>query len=198
VFESSIPKMHSAIDSLTVAIASGAIGIRYAFAPAEGAYQQQMLNIHTGPGGQMLQGLAGQRVEVAKRVMTEQKNVFRIESLGEWEGSSESIYEARIRLKQAHELAAQYQTPQVLGAEKKVRGMMATLEAQAARQYQLQYYQGFGPSGGAAWASFGRAAPGPAGIPGVDPNASVNLTAAIKELTMALTGVNPVGADLGR
>ena len=198
VFESSIPKMDAALDNLAVSIKKGAIGIAYAFAPAEGAYAQRLLDINTGPAAQALQGLRGQR-RVAMDLLGSRQADYdtaaaQLAGRGGRKADQYAIANtAKEKLRQASELTDQYATPTVRKAEDMLRIGLATKRAQAGQEYMLDYYKGFSPTSGANWGSFGRAGD-PGGLPKIDRVVTeVELTAAIKALTQALEGINPTG-----
>ena len=189
VFEKSIPKMHSAIDQLAVSIASGALSIKYAFAPAEEAYEQKILAIRTSPAGEAAQALQGRRKEVAELVRQRREEAY--PSHGQFTPPFGILKE---RLEEAKKLADQYRTPTILKAEATLRAGLWQLERQAAQQYQINYFRGFQPRAGANYASFGVSTYEPGRVPPVDRVVTeVELTAAIKELTAALQGLNPTG-----
>jgi len=203
VFEKSIPKMDAAIDSLATTIASGKIRLGYAFAPEEAAYQQRMLAIRTSPAGVALQTLLGQRKVAHAELHRREKEVWTwqkaIREAAVIAPEKEAQYRERLtvaqeRLRQSSEATAKMYAPAVMKAEKELRAGLETLRAQAGREYQLQYYRGFKPTAGLSWTSFGQAAVISRGVPPIDQAvAEVELTAAIKELTAALEGINPTG-----
>ena len=195
VFESSIPKIDAALDGLAVSIKSSAIGIKYAFAPAEGAYQQKLLGINAGPAGTALQTLQGQRGVAEAKYTKQQVEYNKLQSrLGHRPVPGGSYREdvAIEKLAQAKGLAEQYRTPGIRAAEITLREGLAMKRAQAGQEYMLDYYKGFSPTSGAV-GSFGQAGT-PGGLPAVDRTMTeVELTAAIKALTQALEGINPTG-----
>ena len=204
VFESSIPKIDAALDNLAVSIKSAAIGIKYAFAPAEGAYQQKLLDINTGPAATAMATFRGQR-EIAVDLENKRREEFDVAkaSMENWPSgpgggaadrwARESL--ALERLKQAQALADQFRTEGMMDNTMALRKGLEQQRALAGQAYMLDYYKGFSPTSGANYGSFGWAGD-PGGLPAVDrAMTEVELTAAIKALTQALEGINPTGRN---
>ena len=157
ITEGAIPGWRGGVVAGQLGVVGGILHERYRFDPEAETLAQARLGI-AGPGG-----AGGQRraIEAAEAVAVKE-SVFR---RSEWEKAGRSGVGVELeRMKQSAAVTAQFRSPVIMGLRGELGRLEKTQQAQAERNYVMDYAKRLQPTAAATWyaAAVGPAAPGAA------------------------------------